>query len=192
VSFRKFLTIEHVPRITTVCICIYVFGCRLSLFSLYYYYYYYYWVRSVAYTRLEEVLTGLTPDRQGGSWWPPCYTHKQLTFFHSTVPLLPYSHYIRPVAASVPVRFHCCTDTSHSTLATTGNRSTSCGCNSTNAHAYRQLLCLACYACHPNTKAFSCCKVQQKIHNLRPTSLKLSIIGSNNAKLKPCTVDPHT
>jgi hypothetical protein len=34
VQFRKFLTIEHVPRITTFCICIYVFGCRLSLFRL--------------------------------------------------------------------------------------------------------------------------------------------------------------
>jgi hypothetical protein len=34
VYFRKFLTIEHVPRITTFCICIYVFGCRLSLFRL--------------------------------------------------------------------------------------------------------------------------------------------------------------
>jgi hypothetical protein len=31
---RKFLTIEHVPRITDFCICIYVFGCKLSLFRL--------------------------------------------------------------------------------------------------------------------------------------------------------------
>ena len=28
------LTIEHVPRITDFCICMYVFGCRLSLFRL--------------------------------------------------------------------------------------------------------------------------------------------------------------
>ena len=32
--FKKFLTIEHVPRITDFCICMYVFGCRLSLFRL--------------------------------------------------------------------------------------------------------------------------------------------------------------
>jgi hypothetical protein len=34
VSFiaRKFLTIESVPRTTNICICVYVFGCRLSLF----------------------------------------------------------------------------------------------------------------------------------------------------------------
>ena len=32
--FRKFLTIEHVSRITDFCICIYVFGCKLSLFRL--------------------------------------------------------------------------------------------------------------------------------------------------------------
>jgi len=28
---KKFLTIEHVPRVTDFCICIYVFGCKLSL-----------------------------------------------------------------------------------------------------------------------------------------------------------------
>ena len=33
-QFRKFLTIEHVPRITDFCICIYVFGYKLSLFRL--------------------------------------------------------------------------------------------------------------------------------------------------------------
>ena len=33
-QFRKFLTIEHVPRITDFCICMYVFGCKLSLFRL--------------------------------------------------------------------------------------------------------------------------------------------------------------
>ena len=32
--FRKFLTIGHVPRITDFCNCVYVFGCRLSLFRL--------------------------------------------------------------------------------------------------------------------------------------------------------------
>ena len=32
--FRKFLTIEHVPRIADFCICIYVFGCKLSLVRL--------------------------------------------------------------------------------------------------------------------------------------------------------------
>ena len=32
--FRNFLTIEHVPRSTDFCICIYVFECRLSLFRL--------------------------------------------------------------------------------------------------------------------------------------------------------------
>ena len=31
---RKSLTIEHVPRITDFCTCIYVFGCKLSLFRL--------------------------------------------------------------------------------------------------------------------------------------------------------------
>ena len=31
---QKCLAIEHVPRITDFCICIYVFGCRLSLFGL--------------------------------------------------------------------------------------------------------------------------------------------------------------
>jgi hypothetical protein len=30
----KFLTIEHVPRITDFYICMYVFGCRLRLFRL--------------------------------------------------------------------------------------------------------------------------------------------------------------
>ena len=33
-QFRKFLTIEHVPRITDFCICVYVFGCKLSLSRL--------------------------------------------------------------------------------------------------------------------------------------------------------------
>jgi hypothetical protein len=33
-QFRKFLTTEHVPRITDFCICMYVFGCKLSLFRL--------------------------------------------------------------------------------------------------------------------------------------------------------------
>ena len=33
-QFRKFLTIEDVPRITDFCICIYVFGCKLSLCRL--------------------------------------------------------------------------------------------------------------------------------------------------------------
>ena len=33
-NFKKFPTIEHVPRITDFCICMYVFGCRLSLFIL--------------------------------------------------------------------------------------------------------------------------------------------------------------
>jgi len=33
--FRKFLTIEQLPRITDFCIYIYVFGCRLSLVRLY-------------------------------------------------------------------------------------------------------------------------------------------------------------
>ena len=33
--FKKFLTIEYVPRITDFCSCIYVFGCRLSLVRLY-------------------------------------------------------------------------------------------------------------------------------------------------------------
>ena len=31
---QKFLTIEHVPRITDFCSCIYVFGCRLRLVRL--------------------------------------------------------------------------------------------------------------------------------------------------------------
>ena len=31
---KKFLTIEHVPRITDFCSCIYVFGRRLSLVRL--------------------------------------------------------------------------------------------------------------------------------------------------------------
>ena len=31
---QKFLTIEHVPRITDFCSCIYVFGCRLGLVRL--------------------------------------------------------------------------------------------------------------------------------------------------------------
>ena len=31
-QFRKFLKIEHVSRITDFCICIYVFGCKSSLF----------------------------------------------------------------------------------------------------------------------------------------------------------------
>ena len=31
---KKFLTTEHVPRITDFCICMYVLGCRLSLFRL--------------------------------------------------------------------------------------------------------------------------------------------------------------
>ena len=30
-QFKKFLTIEHVPRITDFCICMYVFGWRLCL-----------------------------------------------------------------------------------------------------------------------------------------------------------------
>ena len=30
-SLQKFLTIEHLPRITDFCSCVYVFGCRLSL-----------------------------------------------------------------------------------------------------------------------------------------------------------------
>jgi hypothetical protein len=34
VQFRIFLTIEHVPRITSFCTRIYVFGCRLSLSKL--------------------------------------------------------------------------------------------------------------------------------------------------------------
>ena len=29
-SLKQLLTIEHVPRITDFCICVYVFGCRLS------------------------------------------------------------------------------------------------------------------------------------------------------------------
>ena len=29
-----FLKIDHVPRITDFCICVYVFGCKLSLFRL--------------------------------------------------------------------------------------------------------------------------------------------------------------
>jgi len=33
-SLKKFLIIEHVPRITYFCVCMYVFGCRLSLFRL--------------------------------------------------------------------------------------------------------------------------------------------------------------
>ena len=33
-QFKKFLTIEHVPRITDFCSCIYVFWCRLSLVRL--------------------------------------------------------------------------------------------------------------------------------------------------------------
>ena len=33
-QFKKFLAIEHVPIITDFCICVYVFGCRLSLFRL--------------------------------------------------------------------------------------------------------------------------------------------------------------
>ena len=33
-QFRKSLTIEHVPRITDFCVCIYVFGCKSSLFRL--------------------------------------------------------------------------------------------------------------------------------------------------------------
>ena len=43
-SLTKFLTIEHVPRITDLYICIYVFGCKLSLVRLcdFYYYYYYF------------------------------------------------------------------------------------------------------------------------------------------------------
>ena len=31
---QKFLTIEHVPRITDFCSCIYVFGCKLRLVRL--------------------------------------------------------------------------------------------------------------------------------------------------------------
>jgi hypothetical protein len=31
---RKFLTIEHVPRITDFCICVYVLGYKLSRFRL--------------------------------------------------------------------------------------------------------------------------------------------------------------
>ena len=30
----NFLAIEHVPRITNFCICVYISGCRLSLFRL--------------------------------------------------------------------------------------------------------------------------------------------------------------
>ena len=33
-SLKKFLTIEHVPRITDFCSCMYVFGCKLSLVRL--------------------------------------------------------------------------------------------------------------------------------------------------------------
>jgi len=33
-SLKKFLTIEHVLRITDFCICIYVLGCKSSLFRL--------------------------------------------------------------------------------------------------------------------------------------------------------------
>jgi len=33
-KFKKFLTIEHVPRITDFCSCIYVLGCKLSLVTL--------------------------------------------------------------------------------------------------------------------------------------------------------------
>ena len=33
-QFTKFLTIEHVPRITDFCICIYVFGSKLNPFRL--------------------------------------------------------------------------------------------------------------------------------------------------------------
>ena len=32
--FKKFLTIEHVPRITDFCSCIYVLGCKLCLVRL--------------------------------------------------------------------------------------------------------------------------------------------------------------
>ena len=32
--FQKFLTIEHVPRITDFCSCVYVLGCKLSLVRL--------------------------------------------------------------------------------------------------------------------------------------------------------------
>ena len=32
--FQKFLTIEHVPRITDFCSCLYVLGCKLSLVRL--------------------------------------------------------------------------------------------------------------------------------------------------------------
>ena len=34
-QFKKFLTIDYVPRITDFCICVYVFGCKLSLFRSY-------------------------------------------------------------------------------------------------------------------------------------------------------------
>jgi uncharacterized protein (DUF433 family) len=33
-QFRKFLTVEHVPRITNFCICMYVFWCKLSVCRL--------------------------------------------------------------------------------------------------------------------------------------------------------------
>jgi hypothetical protein len=33
-SLKKFLTTEHVPRMKDLCICLYVFGCKLSLFRL--------------------------------------------------------------------------------------------------------------------------------------------------------------
>jgi len=33
-QFKKFLTIERVPRIADCCICVYVFGCKLSLVKL--------------------------------------------------------------------------------------------------------------------------------------------------------------
>ena len=32
--FKKFITTEHVPRITDICSCIYVLGCKLSLVRL--------------------------------------------------------------------------------------------------------------------------------------------------------------
>jgi hypothetical protein len=33
-NLKSFLTIEHVPKITDFCICMYVLGCKLSLFRL--------------------------------------------------------------------------------------------------------------------------------------------------------------
>ena len=53
-NFKKFLAIEHVPRITDFCICMYVLGCRSSLFRL--------CDNDFGITPVDEITNGITWD----------------------------------------------------------------------------------------------------------------------------------